>query len=139
LVFTNEAGVTFFDFQFDAQGRFTVKHVIKQLDRKPVINTLKKDFELMLGFPFRDARLNAWQVDEQVYYGVPNKRETAYLVTDSGCASLQWLELGSKRKKKVGVSFWGSNLTAPDSVTIKHFTFAMNIALKKLNKENVTE
>src|SRR5215207_2278735 len=43
VVFTNEAGVTFFDFGFN-DGNFKVHNIIGQLNKKPVIQTLRKDF-----------------------------------------------------------------------------------------------
>ena len=51
LVFSNEIGVKFFDFEFSADGRFKVFSIIKQMDKKAVIKTLRKDFELvMMGY-----------------------------------------------------------------------------------------
>src|SRR3954464_7870066 len=38
IVFTNEVGVSFFDFEFRNAGQFKVHQVIQQLDKKPVIN-----------------------------------------------------------------------------------------------------
>src|SRR6185369_7920767 len=48
VVFTNEAGVTFFDFGFLTNGDFKVYNAIHQLNKKAVIQTLRKDFELVL-------------------------------------------------------------------------------------------
>src|SRR5690349_17116324 len=53
IVFTNEVGVKFFDFEFTSSGQFNAIDVIPQLDKRAVINTLRKDFELLLGIPFR--------------------------------------------------------------------------------------
>src|SRR5687768_4825617 len=60
LVFTNQAGLTFFDFEFDKQGKFTVKRIIDDLNRKSVVNLLQKDFELLMGYPFRRS-LQTWK------------------------------------------------------------------------------
>jgi len=134
VVFTNEAGVTFLDFQFNTDGSFQVKQVIKQLNKKAVIQTLRKDFELMLGIPFRQSITEAWLQDGEVYYGVPQKKETAYFITTPDCASLRRMELGSSRKKKVTVALWGNDLSAPDSIQVKHYTFNMVIGLKKIER-----
>src|SRR5690349_1985117 len=48
IVFTNEAGLTFFDFGFDVSGNFKVHYVIQQLDRKAVVRLLRDDFALLL-------------------------------------------------------------------------------------------
>jgi hypothetical protein len=139
VVFTNEAGVTFFDFQFDGNGKFKVIYVIKQFNRKPVLNTLREDFELLLGLSFRQESISAWTRGGKVYYGVVAGKETSYFVTTPDCGPVQYLELGSKRKKKTAITFLGDTPTAPDRVTIKHFTFAMKIELTKLNQDNVAK
>jgi hypothetical protein len=134
VVFTNEIGVEFFDFGFDASGAFKVYDVIPQLDKKAVINTLRKDFELMLGLPFRGTP-EAFEQGDEIYYRYNQKKEAAYFITDRDCASLQRMELGSSRKKKVTVMLSGNELEAPDSVSIHHHIFGMDIRLKKLVKE----
>src|ERR1041385_5353321 len=47
VVFTNEAGVKFFDFEFQGKN-FRVHQIIRQLNKKPVVKTLRKDFEMIL-------------------------------------------------------------------------------------------
>lgn len=47
-VFQNEIGFTFFDFEWDEQGKFQVKQIIDKLNRPSVIKTLKKDFDILL-------------------------------------------------------------------------------------------
>jgi hypothetical protein len=74
-------------------------------------------------------------MDGEIYYGVSQKKESAYFITDRDCASLQRMELGSNRKRKVTVKLQGSQVASPDSVSIHHHTFAMDIVLKKLVKE----
>lgn len=133
VVFTNEIGVEFFDFGFDRSGGFKVYDVIPQLDKKAVINTLRKDFELMLGLPFRGTP-EVLQQGDDFYYRYNQKKEAAYFITDRDCASLQRMELGSSRKRKVTVKLSGES-EAPDSVSIHHHTFGMDIRLKKIVKE----
>jgi hypothetical protein len=134
VVFTNEAGITFLDFEFSASGAFQAKQVIKQLDHKAVVELLRKDFALMLGIPFQHGKYAAWLSDTAIFYGVPQKKETAYFITDRECASLQRLELGSKRKRKVTIVFSGADLRQPAGVTLQHYTFNMVIVLKKLER-----
>lgn len=135
-VFTNEAGVTFFDFQFGPGNTFAVKSIISSLDRKPVINTLRRDFELMLGIPFREgASFETWTTEEELFTGVRQKKDRVYFITDKECASLRRIESGSKRKRLVTVTFSGSDASLPESVEVKHFTFNMIIQLKKIERE----
>ncbi len=135
VVFTNEAGITFFDFEFTKDGTFAVKRIVSQLNKKPIIQTLRKDFELTLGIPFRGVTPEVWTMNTEKWYGVKQKNETSYFITDSECASLLRLELGSSRKKKTEVFIRGKHPHDPDSVQIKHYNFAMQIELRKLMRE----
>ncbi len=135
VVFTNEAGITFFDFGFSRQGDFKVYNVIAQLNKKPVIQTLRKDFELVLGVPFRKGYYNRYVFGDEIYFGVKQKKETAYFITNKDCASLHRLEWGSARKRKVSVQFPGTGYPDPDQIELLHFTFNMQIKLSRIHKE----
>lgn len=135
VVFTNEAGVTFFDFGFLVDGTFKVHNVIKQLNKGPVIQTLQKDFELILGLPFRGKPFQAWTLNDEVYYGTRLKKETAYFISTKDCASLRRLELGSPRKRKVTVLFGDEGYPSPKKIELTHHTFSMQIKLTHFEKE----
>ena len=135
IVFTNEAGVTFFDFGFSNDGDFKVHNVIKQLDKGPVIQTLRKDFALVLGLPFRGKIVRAWTHQDEIFYGVKQKKETAYFITNKDCASLRRLELGSRRKRKVTVNISQEGYPLPAKIELKHHTFNMQITLTRFEKE----
>jgi hypothetical protein len=134
VVFTSEAGVTFFDFGF-ADGNFKVHNILGQLNKKPVIEILRKDFELILGLPFQEASFQSWTMNDEVFYGVKQKKETAYFITTKDCASLRRLELGSSRKKKVTVLISGESYPSPDKIELTHHTFNMKINLSRFEKE----
>ena len=135
VVFTSEAGVTFLDFQFFNDGSFKVHRVIRQLDKKPVIRVLRKDFELMLGIPFRKMSWQTWETETEKYFGVMQNKETHYFITGLDCASLHRIESGSKRKRKVSLQYSGTDIRRPDSIRLLHHTFAMRIDLRKLARE----
>lgn len=135
IVFTNEAGVTFFDFGFSGQGDFKVYNIIRQLDKGPVIQTLRKDFALILGLPFRKTSLHSWTTGDEVFYGAKQKKETAYFITNKDCASLRRLELGSDRKRKVTVNISGNGYPLPENIELTHHNFDMQIKLTRFDKE----
>ena len=132
VVFTNEAGLTFFDFQYGRGEGFKVIQIIPQLKKNVVINLLKRDFELVLGKPFQNADFEAWSTPDERFFGHRQKNETVYFITDKECASLQRFEVGSRRKRKVSVRFGGVRGTDANSIRIDHHTFEMVINLKKI-------
>ena len=135
IVFSSEAGVTFFDFGFDQKGEFKVYFIQKKLNRKPVLTTLRKDFELITGIPFISNNLQSWSTEKEIFFGVQQKKEKAYFITDKDCSSLHRLELGSKRKRKVSVGIAGMGYPLPDTLDIKHYTFPLHIQLIRFQKE----
>lgn len=135
VVFTNEAGVTFFDFGFSKTGDFTVHNVIRQMNKRPVVQTLRNDFALILGLPFRTDVHQKWLHGNEVYYGVTQKKKIAYFITNKDCASLQRLEWGSARKQTVVVQISENGYPKPEQIELVHKTFNMQIKLTRFQKE----
>lgn len=135
VVFTNEVGVTFFDFGFSREGDFKVYSVVSQLKKKAVIETLQKDFELILGLPFRKGLYNRSIAGDEIYFGVKEKSETAYFITSKDCASLQRLEWGTARKRMVSVTTPGLGYPSPETIELVHHNFNMQIKLTRIQRE----
>ena len=133
FVFTNEAGVKFFDFEFSG-NRFTVHQVIRQLDKKAVVNTLRKDFEMLLMVPVMAGDVKQFQRGHVIFHGFRKNKEINYFVTDWDCTALLAIEKASDRKKKVVVQLFNRQDNVPDSVSIQHFLINMQINLKKLDR-----
>jgi hypothetical protein len=136
VVFTNEAGVTFFDFGFSPNQTFTVHSIIKKLNKKPVVQTLRKDFELILALPFaKAASYQSWTEGEEIFFGVNQKKQTAYFIISKDCSSLHRLEWGDARKRKVTVNLIGSSYPSLEKLELIHHTFDMRISLTRFQKE----
>lgn len=135
VVFTSEAGLTFFDFSFSKEGEFHTVSMIKQFDKKAVIRTLRKDFALILGLPFLHETPERYTAGDEVYYAFKEKNGTAYFITSKDCASLQRLEWGDKGKRLVTAHTPGSGYPTPAVIEIDHHTFNMQIKLTRIEKE----
>ena len=133
IVFTNEAGVKFFDFEF-RQNRFRVYQIIRQLNKKPVVKTLQKDFEMILMPWIGSEKPMVYKNANELRYVFNHEKEKDCLVTNADCSTLQRLEKTSAKKKKVLVNIIARNNQAPDLITIEHLTFNMKIALKRLQR-----
>jgi len=138
VVFTNETGVTFFDFGFKGPEEFSVHAIVKKLNRKAVIRTLRNDFELLLGQPFALGGLQSWKTQDEIFFGVRHKKEIAYFITDKDCGPLRRLEWGTKRKRKVSIKIIGSGYPLPDTVDITHHTFPLGIRLTRFQKNDTS-
>ncbi|MFT3701944.1 MAG: hypothetical protein QM802_06230 [Agriterribacter sp.] len=132
MVFANEAGFKFFDFGFKGDV-FTVYYIFEQMDKKAVIKTLRKDFELILMQHINTASSYSMKKDGEFFHVFPNGSDYYYYITDSACGKLLRMERGSKRKKVVEAIAQNYTNGIPDTIGIKHSNFNFTIELKQLN------
>ena len=134
MVFSNEMGFTFFDFEFSKEGIFKVYKIIEQLDKKPVIKTLRKDFELVLMQHLDNPLAYTLKDDKLLYVALPQTKGFYYYITDTGCENLVKLERASKRKVVVEVMMQNYINGMPDTIGISHKNFNFDIGLKRISK-----
>ena len=132
-VFTDEAGVKFFDFEYSVSG-FKVISCISQLDKKIIIAQLKIDigFPIMHGLNIPSAA--SLRFENENYFGFVSGQSQTYYITEPDCSRLLRIEYSSKRKKKIVVNFDGIKSGMPDSVNIAHQLFDFKIDLKQIEK-----
>lgn len=134
LVFSNEMGFKFFDFEFSAAGVFKVYYILPQMDKKAVLTTLRKDFELLLMQHLDPAKAFALKKDGLVFHGFPQTKGNNYYITDSACGQLLRLERASRRKPVVTAVMQHYADGMPDTIGINHENFNFTIGLKKIRQ-----
>lgn len=135
LVFTSEMGLTYFDFSFLKDGTFRVNHIIDNMNRKAVIKTLRKDFELILLEHTAPANGRTLSDGKSHYYAFPQEKGVNYYITDTLCTTLTRVEKASKTKPIVVARMMDYRSGVPDSISIVHTQFSFTITLKKLNSD----
>lgn len=131
LVFSSETGFKFFDFEF-SQRNFKVHYIINKMDKKAVIKTLRKDFQLVLMNNLATGDGYLLKNDSNYYYTFPEGKDHYYYVTDPGCNKLLRMERGNKRKKVTEAMTFNYKDGVPDSISIRHTGFEFEIALKRI-------
>jgi hypothetical protein len=138
LVFSHEMGFKYFDFEFSAAGIFKVYYILPQMDKKAVITTLRKDFELLLMRRLDADKEFIRKKDGLFYYGFPQTKGNNYYITDSACHQLIRLERASRRKAVVVAIMENYADGMPDTIGITHHIPHLNadftIGLKKLKQ-----
>lgn len=132
MVFSNEAGFKFFDFEFAADGSFKVHAIIDKMNKKAVIKTLRKDFELVLLQNLDKSQSRVLSGDSVTYYDFGRGKDHYYYVTDTACKELLWMERGSKRKKILRAISQSMSSGIPDTIGITHNNFNFDIGLRRI-------
>lgn len=136
VVFTTETGLTFFNFSWDKAGQFKVQHVIKKLNKKAVINLLRKDLELVIVPSFY---VNHAVPAEEHTQAVQFKKERVFFSMSEDCSSIEKVEVRHGNNIKTKVSYFPLNKNIPDSVNIEHLNFNMQLALGRIDRNHASQ
>ena len=139
MVFSNETGITFFDFEWNRAGEFKTHFIMARLKKKAVINTLRKDLELLLVPESIKKSVSKEENDTVLKYIASRDKETLSFVLGKDCQSIIRVEVMGKDKKMVDAVFFPADKNVPDSVSISHYNFKMKIVLKRIEHKNVTQ
>ena len=132
FVFSNEMGFSFFDLGFLLDNQFKVFSIMPQMNKKSVVKTLRKDFELIL-FRNMDAKSYFSLKDSnEIYHGFAQSKGVNYYVTDTTCNHLIKMQRASNRKAVVEATMDTHPDREPDSILIRHLNFNFTISLKKI-------
>ena len=134
MVFSNEIGFKFFDFEFSPDGAFKVYSVIKQMNKRSVLKTLRKDFELILMDRLDSSEVSVHTNNGLIYYVFPKTKGYYYYITDSTGDKLIRMERASKKKTVVEAIMENYINGIPDSIGISHKTFNFTIGLKRIER-----
>ena len=134
MVFSNEMGFSFFDFEFAADGSFKVYSIIKKLNKKSVIKTLQHDFELILMNNLDNSKASVRIKEGVTYFIFPQSKGFNYYITNQSGDELVRLERASNKKTIVEAVMKNYINGIPDTIGISHKTFAFNIGLKRIER-----
>lgn len=134
MVFSNEMGLTFFDFEFATDGNFKVHSIIKKMNKKSVLKTLQHDFELVLMNRLNYTNAIVRNHDGHNLFVFPQTKGYNYYITDSAVTSLVCMERASDKKVIVEAIMKNYINGIPDTIGISHKTFSFNIGLKRIDR-----
>lgn len=122
IAFMTEFGSTLFDFEFANEG-FTVHSIIPQLDKKLLINLLKKDFQILLKNHCAIEKQYQGAEDTIVYQCHFQKAYNFYFYKKK---QLKRIIHSSKYKEKLYIDFDSKN------IQLKHLKIPLVINLKRI-------
>jgi hypothetical protein len=135
MVFSNEMGFSFFDFEFKPDGDFKVYSIIKKLNKKSVIKTLQHDFELILMNNLDNSKAIVKTNEGLTYFIFTQSKGFNYYITNQSGKELVRMERASNKKTIVEALMKNYLNGVPDTIGISHKTFEFNIGLKRIVRE----
>lgn len=130
VVFTTEFGNKIFDFEFSKES-FKVNYITDKLNKKLIINALKKDFHLLVS-EFNKSELQFNTNNKTIYKTTLNKKDNYYFISKK-TKNLTKIVMASKRKEKMTISFQNLEDHIAKKIKIKHHNFNMTIQLNYIN------
>ncbi|MEZ4816541.1 MAG: hypothetical protein R2776_01005 [Flavobacteriaceae bacterium] len=124
VVFTTEMGSKIFDLSFIGDN-FKVNFIISDLDRKMLLNQLKKDFRIL--FTEEAKVLKTFNTENETIFEVQLLKDEYYYVTNSN--NLTKIVRVSKGKEKEVFSFVECKENDALELEIQHKTFDLTIRL----------
>jgi hypothetical protein len=134
MVFSNEMGFSFFDFEFKPGGDFKVYSIMKKLNKKSVIKTLQHDFELILMNNLDNSKAVLKTREGLTYFIFPKSKGYNYYITNQSGDELVRMERASNKKTIVEAVMKNYLNGMPDTIGITHKTFEFNIGLKRIER-----
>lgn len=130
VVLTTEFGSKIFDFEFQSDN-FKVNTILEELDRKIIVNTLKKDFQLLL----REQVSVTKEYKNAAYsiYQSQHKKRLNFYFINNKTADLEKLINTSKTKEKVIVTFKNIDKKIAKKILIAHKNIKLKIELNYLD------
>lgn len=133
IVFTNEMGLKYFDFEFTSND-FKVIYCIKKLNRKILLKQLQKIFNLVL---MNNTELNGFQLvksGSEDSFMLDNQKEQTYYITDTLCSQVKRIEILDKETKKIIINLDAKKNGIAENISIKYQTFKFDINLKQIER-----
>lgn len=131
VAFTTEFGNKLFDFTI-TDTDFTVNYIVEDMDRKIILNTLKKDFMLLL--KKKHDVTGRYENSGHIVYTSKSGNRDNYLFTDKNSGRLKQIVNATKSKEKVIITFEPKSNTLADKISINHKNIKLNIDLTYLNE-----
>lgn len=128
VAFTTEMGSKLFDFSFTKEA-FTINYILDALNKKILINTLKKDFKVLIT-EYPETTNTYTNGTETIYETSINKQKHYFFETEN----LYKIIYTKKSKEKTLFLFKDNKNAIANQIEILHNNIKLKINLKSITK-----
>lgn len=133
IVMTSKLGSKIFDFNLGKE-EFVVNFIIEPLNKKLLLNVLKKDLQLLTNSYLKPDKLVALTdtTSESTVYRIKAEKAYRHFEYDNSSGHLTKIERGSKRKARTVVDLSDYKNGLHNRIELKHLQFKLELTLKRL-------
>lgn len=132
IVMTTEFGSKLLDLEYDGTT-FTKNFVVKELDRKFILNVLEEDFKLLL--IDKATIVAAFESPTNRVFKTENGNRFSFYFLANASEKLEKIINTSKTKEKVEVDFTSSDGKIAERISIVHNNIKLKIDLEKFKED----
>lgn len=124
--FTTEFGNKLFDFEI-TDTSFKVNYILEELDKAIIVNTLKRDFMLLLKQKYEVAE--QYENEQNTVYKSKDGKRFNYLFADKASGRLSKLVNATKSKEKTIITYNAESNILARNIVIDHKNIKLKIEL----------
>jgi hypothetical protein len=124
--FTTEFGNKLFDFEI-TDTSFKVNYILDELNRKIILNTLKRDFMLLL--KKHHSIVQQYEKENSIVYKSKARKRYNYLFFEKASGTPFKLVNATKSKEKIVIDYSNESYTLARKIVIDHKTIKLKIEL----------
>lgn len=132
VVFTTEFGNKLFDFLYEGE-EFTKNFIVEELDKKLIVNTLRKDFKLLISE--KTAVIEQYLIEDYEVFKTSMDKRTNFYFINKKTHTLDKIVNTTKSKEKVAVLFTEIEGDVANKIEISHHNINLQIELEKFAKD----
>lgn len=132
VVFTTEMGNKILDFSFNGD-RFIVNYLLEEMDKKILVNILKRDFKVLITEDF--PVLRTFRKNNQEIFETENDKKKYYYLYRNG--QLEKIIRTSGKKEKTEYLFSGVHDNTAKRIGISHKDIPLHINLFHINLKEI--
>ncbi|KGO91302.1 hypothetical protein [Flavobacterium subsaxonicum] len=129
--FTTEFGNKLFDFEI-TDTSFKVNYILEELDKALIVNTLKRDFMLLL--KQNHAVQEQYKDNQNTVYKSDAGKRSNYLFIDKTSGQLAKIVNATKSKEKTIISYTPQSNILAKNIVIEHKNIKLKIELNYLEQ-----
>lgn len=128
VVFTTEFGNKLFDFNYQ-KDRFRVEYILEELNKKVIVNTLQKDFKLLI--VEKEKVLVQYKTEKDIIYKTERDKHFNFYFFNKKTSNLDKLISATKSKEKVEINFSKIENSLANIISVKHKNIPLTLELEK--------